>query len=302
MNKQQINNFYQKLQREQGIALISVIIVVALISASISAILAKQNAVFDDTKLNIYHNQALNYLYSATSLADLVLKEDSKNYDGLDEKWSEEVYFPIPGGSISGKITDLTAKLNINNVFVINKGIAKLRTNPNFETCLLKLNTQLEQFPMIDSMLGYITKNKSLLQDSTEINNIEEISSKDYIKIKPYIYAIPELTKININTAKLQIIACLHNDLNEFSAKKIIEERPFKTIKDAKQAISQQLPNLSPKEINAYFDKLIAVKSNFFELQSDISIGSLILTSKTILRRKDDKISTYSRNYHYANN
>lgn len=108
------------LKRQQGVALVTVLLIVALvtiIAAEMSVRLQMQIKRLDNLNSN---QQAYWYAVSAEELAKLVLSESSQDNDGnlnLSQPWAvEDMVFPVEGGQISGNIYDLQACFNVNAV------------------------------------------------------------------------------------------------------------------------------------------------------------------------------------------
>ncbi len=108
------------LKRQQGVALVTVLLIVALvtiIAAEMSVRLQMQIKRLDNLNSN---QQAYWYAVSAEELAKLVLVESGQDNNGilnLSQPWAvEDMVFPVEGGQISGNIYDLQACFNINAV------------------------------------------------------------------------------------------------------------------------------------------------------------------------------------------
>jgi type II secretory pathway component PulK len=113
------------IQKQKGVALIGVLIIVALITAAYSFLLEKQSIIFDNTKLSLERAKIFNYFYSIQDLAKDKLLKSLKDNQHLAEKkdngnledWAYPISVSIEDGYISGKLIDRSSKLNINQVF-----------------------------------------------------------------------------------------------------------------------------------------------------------------------------------------
>lgn len=108
------------MNKQKGIALITVLLIVALVT-----IIAGEMAVRMQMQIKRLDNlnsnqQAYWYAVSAEELAKLTLKESAQENQGvfnLTQPWAvEDMVFPVEGGQISGNINDLQACFNINSV------------------------------------------------------------------------------------------------------------------------------------------------------------------------------------------
>ncbi|SFV89433.1 General secretion pathway protein K [hydrothermal vent metagenome] len=289
--------------RQQGVVLIGVLIIVALISAVVALTWQQQHKNFILTQYTQTQQQALNYVYSMESWAKVILLRDKNiEIDSLDEDWATEIPpIPVQGGQIHGKISDLQAKLSINNIINIKPN--KVTFNNAFSLCLNRLNKNLEQVQMSDLIFTYITELlantpalKFKFEHISSLKNIVGIQAKEYYKIKTHLNALPKDTKININTAGKEILSCLHPDLSEYSVEGLIDKRPFSTPKKALEALKKILPN-SKISKDTFPESLRATSSNYFMLESTVKIGDNTLSAKTIFHRKNNKINIINRSY-----
>ena len=117
---------YKKPSMQRGVALITVLLIVA-ISTTIATALSFQQRVDIRRTMNIMHwEQAYLYALSAEDLAKLILQEDKKaeedpnsprRWDSLDEEWAKKRDpFPTLNGYISGTIEDLQGRFNLNSL------------------------------------------------------------------------------------------------------------------------------------------------------------------------------------------
>lgn len=301
---------HKQKYKQQGIALISVLIIVALISAVVSLMWAGQHQNFEHTEYTQTQAQMLQHLYSAESVAiTLLIKDENKNVDYLyrhdelkqnTEHWNQKnLIFPISGGNISIKIEDLQAKLSINNIINITN-LSTPRLNLDFSPILGCLNTRLQQVRMPVFILNYISDlgakfNFSHLSELKQILKNNGFEDKDYYNIKTNLNALPKGVKININTAGDAILSCLYADLNVSELRNLM---PFSNYSAALSALAHA-SSLSTEEMGHFISKkLISVKSEYFLLTTNINVNKISLTGQTIFRRKGDKIATISRNYY----
>ena len=289
-------------KKQQGVALISIMIIVAIMSSGIAFLLQKQEKLFSSTKLNLEQNQAINYFYSIQSWAKSELLKDKNNkYDAKDEDWAMDIPpIPVPGGYIEGRLTDQSGKLNINNIISIKKNYAKLNSDPNFNLCFNRLTNNLGMGRIDDILIDHINlqEEKKLFIHISDLKNVLGITTKKYQKLKPFIYALQDIEGININTASKELLICLHTRFTEYEAKEIIENRPFKTISEFKSLLQNSF-SIDENEYNQYFLKQITIDTEYFELNTNIKIGNTHLQARSILKRKAGKISTYFRSFNY---
>lgn len=230
--------------RQQGAALVIVLFIVAL-AATIAAEMASSLMVQVQKASNIQtQQQAKWYSYGAEELVKRALiqaKKDDPDTVNLDQPWArEEVPYPVDHGTLSGKVTDLQACLNLNALRAKSqtngndqggRQIGGKNTNPA-HAALLELLKNIEDLPsneseeaLADSVYDwldedsityrsgaeedeymsnqtpYLTAN-NLMASVSELRVIKGFNPLVMEKIKPYVCVIPgsEELAVNVNT------------------------------------------------------------------------------------------------------
>jgi general secretion pathway protein K len=296
-----MNNLNQK-----GIALISTMIIIALISASVTLMWQRFSKDLEYTAHSTNQTQALNYLYSVESWAKSILLKDDVKVDSLEDDWAQEIPpIPIPGGMLSGQLIDLQSKLNVNNLIDLETDPYSPQFRSFFSSCLNSINTDLEQDYMADLIFSYISSQSpkpKLFEQIVELKNVKTIALEDYHIIKPSIVALPKLTTININTANKNILSCLNTNISSDMADQIIDQRnnkPFSTINVFWNHVKTLLPNLTLDQIRRDFPmEFVSTTSQYFLLEVKIMLNNNKLLARSILHRKDGKMTIMNRSYY----
>ena len=297
-----------KTLNRQGIAIISVMIVIALISASVSLMLQRFGKDLQQTKYTLNQTQALNHLYSIETWAKIILSNDESGFDNLNEDWATAITpIEIEGGSLYGKLTDLQSRLNLNNLIDLKTDAYLPQYRSFFYDCINRLNTQLSQQAMADTIFSYAVNQPpkpKLFEQLAELKNIKTITEKDYLKIKPYLSTLPTLSPINLNTAGKEVLSCIHPQLSGDLVQKLIRYRknqPFDSIDQFWSYAQSLMPNLTLEQIKVSFPgEYTNILSNYFILDTEITIEKNKLIGQTILHRKDGKITIMNRSYYLA--
>ena len=297
-----------KTLNRQGIAIISVMIVIALISASVSLMLQRFGKDLQQTKYTLNQTQALNHLYSIETWAKIILSNDESGFDNLNEDWATAITpIEIQGGSLYGKLTDLQSRLNLNNLIDLKTDAYLPQYRSFFYDCINRLNTQLSQQAMADTIFSYAVNQPpkpKLFEQLAELKNIKTITEKDYLKIKPYLSTLPTLSPINLNTAGKEVLSCIHPQLSGDLVQKLIRYRknqPFDSIDQFWSYAQSLMPNLTLEQIKVSFPgEYTNILSNYFILDTEITIEKNKLIGQTILHRKDGKITIMNRSYYQA--
>jgi len=293
---------------QRGIALISTMIIIALISASVALMWQRFGKDLERTSYTLAQTQAVNHLYSLESWAKSILLKDDIKTDSLQDDWAQKVPpIPVTGGMLSGRLIDLHSKLNINNLIDLESDPYSPQYRSFFSNCLNTLNTNLEQDYMSDLIFSHISNQSpkpKLFEQIVELKNVQTISLKAYQAIKPFITSLPNLTTINVNTASKSILLCLNANISSDIADQIIthrDDKTFLTITDFWNHVKTLLPNLTLEQIKRDLPvEFIGVTSQYFLLEVEIVLNNNKLLSKSILHRKDGKITIMNRSYYQA--
>ena len=108
--------------RQRGVALVSVLLVVAVLLAVVSRLMANHNLVINQHQNCFEQNQALQYALGAETLARQALYEDFTNSgtesDHMGEVWAQPVMpFELDeGGYLEAHVKDMHGCFNLNSV------------------------------------------------------------------------------------------------------------------------------------------------------------------------------------------
>jgi general secretion pathway protein K len=286
--------------KQKGLAIVSVIVIVAIISTIVAINWKQQSEHLKMAKYKQQQQQLLNNIYSVEDYAKVILKNDEdRNIDSFNEDWSKEAIAELPDSVAFGKIIDLQSTLSINNIVNIDNPYSISWGSSYY--CLNGINKGLQQLQMSDLLFFYFTAKTpeiAYFDDVSELRKIEGMLDDDYYKIKPYLNSLPKGTKINVNTAPKLIIACLHPYLSEYLIDSFIGKRPFYSVNQAVRVLSDilQLP------VNSaglqHIKKMIAVRSEYFLLNMTINKDNKTIVSNTIFNRKNDAIRVVNRSYY----
>ena len=322
------------IKKQQGAALIIVLFIVAL-AAIIAAEMAVNLMVQVQRTQNIQiHQQAKWYAYGAEELVKKVLKEskkDSPDKVHLDQPWArEEVPYPVDHGSLSGKITDLQACLNLNALSAPKKQGASTRdTNHAHKTLLALLKTiedlksEESEEAMADSVYDWLDKDSmthgsgaeedeymsrrmpylaanSLLASESELRIIKGFNPLVMEKVLPYVCVIPGNTelKINVNTVQLEqalLLSALIDGLDLSGAEAIISARPQQGF-DSVPDFYQEAGNHGVKKAKGT-DEIFTVNSNYFKLRAKAEFDERRFVMTSIIQINQDEASILARKF-----
>ncbi len=238
--------------KQQGAALIIALVIMSIALAIVTNIMFRQQLT---TRLssNIGNlEQAYPYATGLEDFARTVLIrdfEEDPDKDDLEEFWATPVNFPIDGGTMSGRLLDLQATLNLNNLIPYDPAADEIdieREEPPFTDAENKL---LEEKFLFDLASANI---RTLL---TVVDPDEEITSPDSFVdiVKDWIDSDSTVSDGGAESSDYQIEDPAYNAANTLMASPT-EIRLLKDIdKDNYQLLRQHfstLPTYTPVNVN----------------------------------------------------
>ncbi len=226
---------YKTASSQRGIALITAVLITALISIIAVTMISEQQLDIRRTGNILDRAQALQFALGMETIALLALRKDAENNktDHRMEDWGKPVQFPAPDGAegdmISGRIEDLQGRFNLNNL-VGKDGIIDTGQLQQFKRLLIELDLPPGLADRVADWIdsdstpqgmdgaedGEYTRldpsyraGNTLLVSPTELLLI--MTGEEYQKLEKFIAVLPgrKKTKININTASREVLASL---------------------------------------------------------------------------------------------
>tara|TARA_B100001996_G_scaffold349423_1_gene308126 strand:- start:413 stop:1381 length:969 start_codon:yes stop_codon:yes gene_type:complete len=306
--------------KDKGVVLISILLIVLLLS-SVAVLFGNkyflslkraQYIEFQTLSLNIFRNME--------SLAqDKIEKELRFNSNKLTKDnpiINEPMVFNLNGADILGKISDYGNCFNINSIVKLND--SNYVENKNAVAAFRKIlslneidNNVIEE--VIDQTIDWIDKDTNpraygledyyysgplhspreytgmrLMVSIEELKSIPAVKQIDWNIFKNHFCAIPILNELslNINTLDLEdayLLSSIFSNLTIKDAEYILDNIPKSGFDDLNNFI-RSFPDLDLEL--AYGN--ITVKSNIFELNSEVNFNKFISSSKSIIIYEDN--------------
>jgi len=306
--------------KDKGVVLISILLIVLLLS-SVAVLFGNkyflslkraQYIEFQTLSLNIFRNME--------SLAqDKIEKELRFNSNKLTKDnpiINEPMVFNLNGADVLGKISDYGNCFNINSIVKLND--SNYVENKNAVAAFRKIlslneidNNIIEE--VIDQTIDWIDKDTNpraygledyyysgplhspreytgmrLMVSIDELKSIPAVKQIDWNIFKNHFCAIPILNELslNINTLDLEdayLLSSIFSNLTIKDAEYILDNIPKSGFDDLNNFI-RSFPDLDLEL--AYGN--ITVKSNIFELNSEINFNKFISSSKSIIIYEDN--------------
>ena len=314
--------------RQQGVALITALLVVSL--ATVAAVAMAERFQLDMRRsANLLNGeQAYAYAVAAEDWAYVILRRDrsESQHDSLDEDWSTSLPpIPVEGGFVIGHIEDLQGRFNVNNLILAVSGSgagAKAKTSaapnvssttpdldyykrllealdlePTLATALLDwldgdidvtLPDGAEDDEYLRADLPYRAANRPMV-DISELRLVKGYTPEVLAKLEPYITALPVATTINVNTASPVVLQALHAELEPSDVEQLIEVREEEPFTDKAAFLAHNA--LAGLDLAIGVD----VKSDWFNVQTDVSVGRGRARLESRIVRTADKLQVVSR-------
>lgn len=226
-------------QKQRGIALLTVLLILAVMVIIAGNMSSRLQLDLRRTSNILTFQQARWYAVGAEALVEDVLKQSLEDDDtiNLSQNWATEgMVFPVDGGEITGQVYDQQGCFNVNALVGKNdeKGLAPLPVR-QFRQLLEELGIEsYDAEQMSDAVRDWIDADTDVvtsygaedatyesltppyqpanqpMKDVSELRAIQGFTRANYLKVEPYVCALPISTlKINANTIPVKQPALL---------------------------------------------------------------------------------------------
>ncbi len=290
------------MAEQGGVALITVLLVVALASLTATSLASLTQFELRRTGLVLQEQQTRWYLQGAEQWATQVLARSDIEIDHPGEDWARVLPpLPVDGGFIAGGLSDLQGRFNLNNL------IADDADDPTQLALLQRLLDRLAlpqglaqaiadwidadrepRFPDGAEDSDYLARDPPYLAANRPLASISELllirgfDGVSYQRLAPLVTALPEPTPINVNTAPVELLGVLDSRLDGELAGRLDRtrrERPFASV--AEFIAATGLDGLELPET------ALSVRSDFFLLAAAAEIGAARGTLQSLLYRNE---------------
>lgn len=323
--------YLSSLKKQQGVALIVVLLLLALMTAVAAQMSERLFVQFHRAENQVNHQQAYWYSLGVEALAKVAIEqslEDSKTVN-LNQAWAtEEQAYPLDYGEAVGSVLDRQACFNINALSAIkaNPDVSQRPFLVQFWQRLLEeegVDNYLSEviadssWEFVDpntqtgSMMGvedstyesfqpaYLPPN-AWVADSSEIRAINGVSGDIFDKIKSYVCALPTSDwYLNVNTLKVDqapiLVALFSPSLALSDAKAVLEDRPYDGWASVNDFLAESAISAIDKTVKDKAKAYLAIDSQYFELDAQIFVEPSRVRVRTLLYSKDKKEVTVVR-------
>ena len=318
-------------RREQGVAMLTALLIVALAVVVVSAIFVQQRYSIRLSSNLQDMEQAYQYNYAAEKMAAAWLEQDIKDtkdgtYDSLKDKWAAEIPpFPIdddngqPIGEVRVKIEDLQAYFNVNNLYDAQKKKPRASMIKIFQTVLQTAEMLPTSFA--NSVVDWIDPDDDLIDPDSAESDYYSAQEKPYQASNAFLLDSNELRIIKLGNisdpeekkklldALMPLVTALPTPaalnvntasekvltaigLTSQQAQAIVQEREAAPFKTIAD-VNKLVPNLS-----AEHKVLLGVSSNYFRLTGQVRLGkSRLFLNSVLFRSAEGKVRVILRQF-----
>ena len=299
------------MKRQQGVALITVLLVVAIVTVVSAGIIARQQLSIRSSANQLTARQAWHYALGGEALAQAMLQRDFKQAGGAPgeavdhwrEAWARKIApYEVEHGRISVSIEDLSGRFNLNSL-VVNQQVNQIALQ-RFRRLLLRL--QIESL-LAERLIDWLDDNQDVtgsygaednqyllleppyraanrpMQDVSELRLLLELSERDYRRLLPHVSALPAATALNVNTASALVLSTLADTLSPQAAQQLVLARGAEGYRQLADFTNQ--PALAGLGVQA---SGLTLGSQYFAARSEVQLGERRRVLISVLQRGPD--------------
>ena len=308
-------------KKQQGVALIMVLLAMALVVMLASGMTQQQNIRVFKAGHYLAQQQGQSIALGAEAFARQILmrdfeedKEDSLMVDSLDEFWAmNAAVLPLDENSVvEVQIDDLGGRINLNDLVaasgqvdpVVKDRVTRLLIalgingisvdalvdwiDPDDQT-ISAYGAEDGQYLMAEP--GFRAANQPFMSVS-ELRLIEGMTEEIYVALRPHVTTLPVSgLGINVNTATAQVLMSLHEDLTEAQAASILEKREEDRFENLQDFLA--LPEFAGLGLKP---QGLGLQTRFFEIVSRITYDNRVVNMvSTVFRNQEGNVRTVHR-------
>lgn len=318
--------------KEHGLALITVLLIFALVSMLAVSIQTQQEYTIRQASATLSSSQQYTALLSIEDFAKAGLMYDYKRDTDANELWDtgSELWnkpFPLQLEAIQSAIyiRDLQGLFNLNSLHPTHpqNGASKLRLKRLLDELGIEsgMENTLTQWFTKDHSSNYDYQNQEPAYSASEIEFshpselllLTGVTQDQYLKLEPYITALPITTPLNINTTYPEILSAWDSKLTLDQSREIVNktrsnncgplERNNFVFSDIdtlfEEAAIKDLADPNKNPDNTWDKGDFDVKTKYFSVLSTVKINGEEVVLESIIKRDldSDFVGTVYRDF-----
>ncbi len=297
---------------QRGVALIAAVLVVALATVLIAAMLDRGEATLARTRNLQRAEQGWELMRGMEAWAAAVLRQDNESTGGVDSRadvWAQDLPpIDLPGVRIHGSLRELNGCFNLNTLH--HDGSDDAQAIARFERLLraLKLDIGISEQVLdwidVDAIpRSYGAEDSALLTQSvpvraanqafahvSELRLLPAITPKVYQVLAPQVCTLPAASAINLNFASAALWMSLSDRITPSMAQVLM--RDGQASYESVDAIVEEMTRLGLVQVplDGY-----GVASDWFVLEANIEADGIPFVYSALLQRRSDGIHVMAR-------
>jgi general secretion pathway protein K len=310
---------------QRGAALLMAMLIVTLVATLAAGMVWQQWRAIEVEGAERARTQSSWLLAGALDWARLILREDARDGgpDGLTEPWATglaeirlSTFLAADKNNnadtnsensldafLSGQITDAQSRYNLRNLVEDDEEAAKLEVAILARLCgVLGLPGSLAQ-RIADGMKGAVDA-EDQLDDAEAVSataplrpvRIEQLTwlgldAATVERLAPFVIILPQRTKVNINTAPVEVLMAEIDGLDRASAQRLLQQRltlrkGFQNLSEAKALLPEGMtPN----------DRMLGINSAYFEVTGQLRYEETIVRERSLVQRRGQDVRVLRR-------
>ncbi|WP_298214390.1 type II secretion system minor pseudopilin GspK [Acidovorax sp.] len=302
---------------QAGAALLAAMLTVTLVATFAAAAMWQQWRAVEVETAERGHVQSTWILIGALDWSRLILREDGRSggADHLAEPWAvplqearlstflaadrnvaqvDDASTDTTEAFLSGQITDMQGRLNIANL--VEGGQVQELPLRQFSRLFERLNLPAQQLSLlVDGMrraqagAGSESSAAPLMPPTISQLGWLGLTPDTVAALAPHVALLPVRTRVNINTADIEVVMAAIDGLDAASAQKIVqarEARHFRTLSEVRDLVgaSIDIPDVA-----------LTVASSYFEVRGRLRLGDAMVDERSLVRKQGIDVVTLWR-------
>lgn len=308
-------------EKQQGVALIMVLLAMALVVMLASGMTQQQSVRVFKAGHYLAQQQGQSIALGAEAFARQILMRDFEEdteegvmVDSLDEFWAmNAAVLPLDANGVAEvQIDDLGGRINLNDLVSVNGQVDPV-TKDRLTRLLIALGvTGLSVDALVDwidsddqtisaygaedgqylmAQPGFRAANQPFISVS-ELRLIEGMTEEIYVALRPHVSTLPVSGMgINVNTATAEVLMSLHDELTIAQAASILERREENRFENLQEFLA--LPEFAGMGLKPVG---LGLQTRFFEVVSRITYDNRVVNMVSmVFRNHEGNVRTVHR-------
>ncbi len=314
--RQRARDYLTGRRRQRGVAVVTALLLTTLAVAIVASLFWQQQVQVRSMENQRLHLQTKWILLGALDFSRLVLQQDANftSQTTLDGIWAtpvaetrldqyierERVEGESFDATVSGHMIDAQSRYNLGNlsadrlikpeqVGMLQRLLLHLQLDAGLAMRIAQAVAATQSPPLVAGtpMVGPQSK-KSNATGPIEMMQVDDllvvpgVTPEILAKLKEFVIFLPEVTKVNVNTAPAEVLASLSPDLSLTEANTLVARRKqayFRDEGDFKGAAGSN---------KTWVDGMVEVKSSYFLVLSQVRLDRASLDSEALMNRKNE--------------